>query len=147
MSGLAGTFLTAYSQIQAGRAQASIEEANAALASLQARQIRETGVYKERQLRREKAKMLGRQKALYAKAGIVLSEGSPLEVMADTATEYEMDISAIRYNTAIETARLGYESAFRRRQAESYKRLAYLRAASTILTSAYDLSSKVYGKS
>jgi hypothetical protein len=44
-------------------------------------------------LRRERRLTAGRQRALYAKGGVDVSSGSPLEVMADTAAEYNKDIA------------------------------------------------------
>ena len=60
---------------------------------------------------REKRQMLSRQRALYAKSGVVISEGSPLEVMADTATQFEMDIRL-----------LGRGARIQRRQVKAVKR-------------------------
>ena len=94
-----GTALGAYSQIQQGKAQSGQFE------------------YEAQKTEREKARMLSRQRALYAKSGVTF-EGSPLEVMADTAANYEMDIQNLR------------------QQKKSAKRTSYLNAGSTILTGA-----------
>jgi hypothetical protein len=72
--------------------------------------------YEAQQKQREKAQMLSRQRALYAKSGVVISEGSPLEVQADTATQYEMDIRR------------------KRQQAKYAKTTSYFKAGSTLLT-------------
>ena len=49
---------------------------------------------------KEKQKTISAQRAAYAKAGVRLEEGTPLDVMADTAAEYELDLATGRYNLA-----------------------------------------------
>ena len=49
---------------------------------------------------KEKGKTISAQRAAYAKAGVRLDEGTPLDVMADTAAEYELDLATGRYNLA-----------------------------------------------
>ena len=94
----AGTAVSAYSQYKSAKIQAEESE------------------YKTQKLEREKRFMFARQRTAYAKSGVMLTEGSPLAVMADTATQYEMDIR------------------MQRRQTKAIKQVGYLKAGSTILT-------------
>lgn len=47
--------------------------------------------YAEEQSRLKTKQILGRQRVLYAKAGVDISSGSPLEIMASTAAEGERE--------------------------------------------------------
>lgn len=94
----AGTAISTIGKIQEGKEQSKQIE------------------YEAQKTERAKSRMLSRQKALYAKSGVLLSEGSPLEVMADTAAQYEMDIR------------------MQRQKAKAVKKLSYFGAGSTLLT-------------
>lgn len=133
---IAGTAMSAVSAIKEGNAMATAEKANANLADLYASQVRQSGAYEESKIARQKAQTTSTQKARYAKSGVLLTEGSPIEVMADTAAQYEMDIQATRYNTEIDARRYEYESKYRRQMATRYKQLGYTKAAGTVLLSA-----------
>ena len=147
-----GTGLQAAGQIQAGnteaanlRTKAASEEANANTATMQAQQAKTAGEYEVAKLERQKKQALSTQRALYAKSGVLISEGSPLEVQADTATEYQMDINASKYNTAIEVKQYEYESEWSRSLASYYsssaksaKSAGYLNAGSTLLTGTFN---------
>ena len=133
---VAGTAMQAASAIQEGNAMAAAEKANASLAELQASQVRQSGAYEESQISRAKRQTLATQRARYAKSGVLITEGSPIEVMADTAAQYEKDILATRYNTEVEARRYEYESKYRRQMASRYKTMGYTKAAGTVLLSA-----------
>jgi hypothetical protein len=122
--------------------------ANADLATMEAEAAKKSGEYEEAQLKRQKEQVTSKQKALYAKSGIVLSEGSPLEVMSDTAGQYEMDIMASRYNTATQVAQKQYESNYLRTMgqyysgpmAKAYRRAGYIKGGATLLTGGYNVA-------
>jgi hypothetical protein len=52
--------------------------------------------YAEEQSRTRTKQLLGRQRALYAKAGVDISSGSPLEIMASTAGQGEREALMIQ---------------------------------------------------
>lgn len=72
--------------------------------------------YEVQKKEREKGQMASRQRALYAKSGVLVTEGSPLTVMADTANQYQQDIENLR------------------KQKKAVKQIGYLNAGSTLLT-------------
>lgn len=153
---VAGGAMKTVSQIAQGKQQAANAEYNAKVAEQQAQAARENAKYQQETLtqqseyeqariQREKQKTQATQRTLYAKSGVRLDEGSPLEVMADTAAQYEMDIAAnqynlgvgleeIRYNTDVDVSRLKSEAAYQRTQKKAYKTASYWNAGSTILT-------------
>jgi len=153
----AGTTMKAVGEIKEGQMMSSAELYNASIALSQAEAakvageferatITQAGAVEQRQIERAKKQTISAQRARYGAAGVRL-EGSPIEVMADTATQFELDLAASRYNVQLgisqsryeqEVARRYYtsEAAYRRQIAKYQKRAGYLRAGSTILTAA-----------
>ena len=93
-----GTVTSAVGQYQQGKAQKEAYEANAAIDRANATAVEKQAAYEEG-IQREKADALkSRQRALYAKAGVDISSGSPLLVMAEDMERAEADAQAIRYS-------------------------------------------------
>jgi hypothetical protein len=90
--GIAGTVLSAFGKYREGVQTQKIYDANAKIveqdAAWKAAAAKEEG-YK---LSRQRNEMIGEQAALYGASGLGLDTGSPLDVMAKTASEYERDI-------------------------------------------------------
>lgn len=128
-----GTVTQAVSAVQEGNAMSAAEKANANLASLYASQTRQAGAYEVSKIERQKKQTQSTQQARYAKSGVLVTEGSPLEVMADTAAQYEMDIQATKYNTEVQASAYDYEAKYRRQMASRYKQLGYTKAVSGVL--------------
>jgi len=118
--GMAGTALSAFGQYQQGQAQAAASEYNAEAAE-------QKGKYEESQARLRLRHLLGTQRALYGKAGVDITSGSPLLVMADTAAKGEMEALNIRrgYQT---------EAGLDRFYGKQYKRAGLIGGASSFLT-------------
>ncbi|HEX9919920.1 MAG TPA: hypothetical protein VGB21_00325 [Candidatus Methylomirabilis sp.] len=83
--------------------------------------------FEAQKLEREKRVTAGRQRALYAKAGVDISAGSPLEVMEETRKEYDFDIAQTRNIGA-----LAYASALK--SAKDVKTAGLWKGGPTILT-------------
>jgi hypothetical protein len=116
--GFAGTALSAAGAIASGRAQAQAAEFNAQAAVNQA-------AANEAQQRRNAARVLSQGRANVAASGIEM-DGSPLEVMADSAAAAELDALTIRYG--------GQVRASQERMTGGMARSAgYTGAASTLL--------------
>jgi hypothetical protein len=94
----AGAISSAQAQKQAGEDEKTAYNMRAAATLRQ-------GAQEEDIARSKLAKLLASQRALYAKAGVDISSGSPLTVMADTASEGEKEALSIRFG-AKEDARL-----------------------------------------
>lgn len=132
---IAGAALSAYGQIQQGNAAKKVAEANAQLAIQEGDSRREAHKYEGLKLSREKNAMISEQKALYGASGVDISSGTPLDVMAKTAVEYERDIGMT--GLAGDKAMLKAEN-----EAEIYKysgkqaqKAGWLGAGSTLLSS------------
>lgn len=111
---------SANAQYQAGRSQQKAYEYQAEVAKregelsqqaadLEAASIERQGEQEEALARQRLRIILGRQKSLYAKAGVDLSTGSPLTVFAATAAEGEQDALTIRSSTAEQAAITRYQ--------------------------------------
>lgn len=117
--GVGGSIMSGIGQANAAAANAKAAQANAAAtrqageaaarqaqvnADIQAQVTREN----ERRMRVRQEKLLASQEVGYAKSGVML-EGTPLEVMADTAAQTELDILQERWkgNIAEQNLRQG----------------------------------------
>jgi hypothetical protein len=86
------------------RAQSQASEYNAQVARQNAQQIIEAGAVEEQKQRDKAKRLLGTQQALYGKSGVT-NEGTPLEVMADTAAQQELDALTLRHNYWVQSQR------------------------------------------
>ena len=133
---IAGSVVTATNQLKQARAEAMAAEYNADVAEAQSQAekqktlmevqgIQQAAAYDQARLIREKKQTVGTQIARYASRGVRL-EGSPIEVIADTAAQYEMDLAASRYNSRLSTQKLNYDLAYtqsRLRSEAEYNRI------------------------
>ncbi len=109
----AGTLMSAWGQYQQGQAgmsaanlQASsndeIAKMNAAAQEKQAQQAISMARIRELRHRENTAKFIGSQKVAFAKSGVQLDNGSPLDVISDTAFRSEQDADLIKYEGEIQ---------------------------------------------
>jgi len=105
---VAGIGLKLLGTIQQMQSVSALAKYNVAVAERQ-------GEIEEQRLKREKRLMLGKMRAGYGAAGVTL-EGSPLEVLSDTASQFERDISISRYNVAAKRGVYGYEAQIARQR-------------------------------
>lgn len=132
-------------QREAYTAQAEASRRNQVVAEENAQAIEAAGAYAEKQARLKVLKLEGTQAVGYAKSG-VLPEGSPLDVMAETAALEEQDILATRYNYAVQAARYRSQGDFYSFEEQRNNRLAgsvntpdlmtgsYMKAGTSLLT-------------
>ncbi len=178
---VAGTAMSAVGQIQQGYAASAAAESNASLLEMQGRESQITAEYNAAVSRanaeairtsadldivRQRAAQKtfrGAQAAKYAGAGVKL-EGSPLDVLIDTAAQFELDILITDFNakTAISQQEFaaqqslragrsavllaGMQAAQQRTKAKYYKRAGWIGAGSTLFETAagfYQPSSKL----
>ena len=137
----------AYSSVQEGRAarqagkdQQAIAERNALLSERQAEAEQQAAAYAALQQEREGKALKGKQRAAYAKAG-VLSRGTPLSVLVETAENLEANRLNILREGAISAAQAKGQAGVYRAQGSAAKargkaagRAANLSAFGTILS-------------
>jgi hypothetical protein len=98
------------------QAQADQANMNNILIQQQSQQLRAQADAEDRQareqadrIRKEKDRVLGLQRAQYAKAGVT-TEGSPLAVLADTASIFEMQVADTRLLANLSSEKKRYEA-------------------------------------
>ena len=79
------------------------------------------------------------QRASYAKSGVKL-EGSPLEVLADTQAQADLDEMIIRRGGQVEASAYAQKGMFARRAGKSAATAGYIKAGSSLLAGAYNIN-------
>lgn len=107
LSGLLGTGMSVYGQMQQGQAakaqasyQAQVAQRNKQVLEYQAQDRAEQGQLQEEQHRQKVRQLMGTQRAALSASGVTLDDGSAVDLMADTAAIGEMDAQTIKSNTA-----------------------------------------------
>lgn len=133
VASLAGTGVSAYSAIQAGKAQQSLNNYNAALSDQSAMDAARDSRIKANAQRAQAEKIKARQRALYAKAGVVSATGTPLLVQVAQAGELEMAALEQEQAGNAEAARLRSQAVLDRMSGSAARRAGNLNATATIL--------------
>jgi hypothetical protein len=131
---MVGSVMQARQQRQAYEAQAEgqrrayLEQAEAAKRNRQVAEdnalaTERAGAWEVEKARLKAIRLAGSQKVGYAKAG-VLMEGSPLDVMAETAANEELDILATQFNYDVQAAHYRSQGDFYGFEAGRQERLA-----------------------
>jgi len=128
-----------YSSYQEGKTAAAMAEYNAKIMEQQARQQGKVALIEARRLRDEKERYLGMQRAAFSATGFTL-EGSPLEVMAETANQWEWDISLNTYDRQLKAANLEGQANIYRMQKAAAKMKATMGMIGSGLAGATDLA-------
>ena len=118
----------AYQANEQGKAQNRLAQYNADIATQEAAAAERDAAIAAADKRRDNAALLSRQRALYAKAGVVGTTGSPLMVAAETAGELERSASAIDTAGANQARALRQQSVLERFSGASARRAGRLNA-------------------
>jgi hypothetical protein len=146
-----------YSSIKSGEQQKEAYEGQAAgarynqsVAEANAQATEQAGAFAEQQARLKALRLQGTQAVGFAKTGVLL-EGSPLDVMAETAALEEQDILATRYNYGVQAARYRSQAGFYGFEAQRQDSISgypvqagYLKAGTSLLTTGAGLA-KTWG--
>ncbi len=113
VASLVATGIQAFGQRQQGQQQQAAYDYNAAVieqeGSLKAHALEVEGALKVSELEASKELMEGAQRAAYAKANVMMT-GSALDVMLDTATNFEFDKLVATYNAKTQADIARYDS-------------------------------------
>ena len=131
-----GGALTAYSQHESGQAAKATTKYNAKLAENEAKAKEQQAHVESRQMQKQKERLLAAQRAGFAKGGAVITEGTPLLLMAEQAGEAELDILNQQRNRAMEATSLKSEATLQKYQGKQAARAANIQAAGTVLSTA-----------
>ena len=86
----------AYGQYEQSQQQSKVYKYNARVAQNNAASARNAAAVDEYQIREKNKRIMATQKAGYAKQNLQLSMGSPLEIMAASARQAELDAQSAR---------------------------------------------------
>lgn len=105
---IVGAVISAVAAVRQGQAAANAETYNAQVAE-QNKQIAESqGIAASEAQKRESQRRMGAALAAYGAAGVSTSDGSPTEVLAESARMAELDNLTLKYNYRLKG--LGYSN-------------------------------------
>jgi hypothetical protein len=130
--GLAGGGLKAYGELEQADAQSRAYDYNANIAEENATQALAISAQNERRQRIQGKKEIGSMVAAYGASGVT-TEGSPMEVLADSIANAELDALNVRFSGQSKAINLRNEAAYGRYQAREAKRMARISAAASLL--------------
>jgi hypothetical protein len=138
-----GGIMGAMGQAEAGREANKAEQFNAGVLRANAQAVKTSNEFDIMQQKKVQRRFGSAQQAGYAKAGVKL-EGSPLEVMIDTAAQFELDQYISKWNAQTQSSQLQNEADQRIKTGKAMQRSGNAQAASTLLSTAGS-AGKSYG--
>jgi hypothetical protein len=140
MSAIGGG-VSAYNSYEQGKAQEKLNNFNAQVMDQAAKdKDRDSRILANAQRSRNE-KLMGKQRALYAKSGVSFDTGTPLMVQAEQAGQLEMAALEIETTASNEAARMRQQAVVDRMTGKAAARAGALGAASTILGTSGSMAS------
>lgn len=116
-----------------GKAERQVADFNARQMEIEAQSRMESARLEEQRLARQRRAALGQAKAAYGKSGVAIEEGSPIEVLADMAYQFDIDRNLTLRSGMLERSHLRSQAALQRWQGQwAEKRGKQARTASFI---------------
>ena len=140
---VASAAVSAYGSYQQGKRAKEAADANAALERQNAEAARRKAEYDAERSALEWKQLMGRQKALYAKAGVDITSGSPLLTLAFESEQAEKDRQAILYSGRTAEASANARASLYEKTGNDAYKSSYIAAGGTFLSGvakAYDTS-------
>lgn len=134
----------AYNSYEQGQAQKKLNNFNAQVMDQAARDKDRDALILANAQRARNEKLMGKQRALYAKSGVLFNTGTPLMVQAEQAGQLEMAALEIETTASNEAARMRQQAVVDRMTGKAAARAGGLGAVSTVLGTAGSLGS-TYG--
>ena len=138
-----GGGLSAFGQYQEGVESKKAADYNAAIAESEAGLIRSNAALNLYRQRKQLQAVTGEQIAGYARAGVSVSTGSPLDVVADSISNAELEMEIGQFNLRQEALRRESEAKMLRKYGREDLRLAKYRAVGTLLTTAVETGTRI----
>lgn len=130
-----GTAMSAMAAMKQAQAQAGAMKFNATIAEQNATSARDQATAAEMQQRTEAEKRLGAMRASYGASGVTM-EGSPLDVLSESASMAELDAQNIRYQGDLKARGYQNTAELDRANASNAKSQGYMKAGSELLMGA-----------
>lgn len=130
-----GTAISAVSAISGGMAARDSAKYNAQVAENNAIASRQQAAANAEQQQRQARLQIGQMEANYSASGVSL-EGSPLEILEQSARNSEMDRLNIIYGGELRASGYGNEASLNRSRASNAMTTGYLKAGSALMSGA-----------
>ena len=144
---IAGSAMTAYGQIQQGRAAEKAAEYNAEVANIQAKDAINRGNIEAEKQSLKAQQVAGAQRAAMGASGAQVDSGSFADILLDTATTGEKDAQTIRTNAMRQAWGLESQAEIDLYQGKQAKVASQYAAAGTLITGASSAASRMgWGK-
>jgi len=130
--GIIGGVVGAMGSIAAGQAQANAANAQAYAYQRQAMLERQQADFNANQQQEKAIKLISAQRAGYLASGVAL-QGTPLDAIADTTRQSDLDVQAIRYNGEIKAQNFEAQAAVFRTKAASAQQGGLIGALSPLI--------------
>lgn len=137
-----GGGLSAFGQYKEGQEAKKVSEYNAQIAEQEAGVIRQNAELNLFRQRKELAGVTGGQIAGYAKRGVSPTTGTPLDVIADTISNAELEIQIGQWNSEQEARRKENEAKMGRYYGKESAKLATTKAFGTLLSTGAQAASR-----
>lgn len=141
--GAVSSGISAIGQIQAGQAAAAQAAFQSRVLHQQAAFERQRAAIQEAQFRRDAARLGGKQRALLAKAGVRVAEGSPLLLQVETAAQAELEALTIRAGGDITAAQLRQEAILQRMRGQSSRTAGFIGVGKSLLSGASSIAERL----
>ena len=133
---VAGAGISGYGMYQSGQSQKAMANYNAKLARNEAIAKEQQSHAESLQMRKDKERLTASQRARYAKSGALMTEGTPLLVMAEQAGMMELDILNAHRNRSLEAQALRSQAKLDKYAGKQSARAANIGAGATLLSGA-----------
>lgn len=138
----AGIATSAVGQVKAGNAAKAQGDANAAISETNAQRSIEDAAIAESQQRTADARVLAQGAAVVGSSGVEIT-GSPLEVLAESARQAELNALIIRRGGQLDAQTERAGGAIQKAAGRSAQTASRFGAGSTILTGGYGLTKEI----
>ena len=132
---VAGALVSGYGMYQSGQAQKAMGKYNSDLAKNEAIAKEQQSRFESIQMQKDKERLTASQRAGFAKGGSMITEGTPLLLMAEQAGTMELDILNNQRNRALEAQALRSQSKLDLYAGNQAERVANISAAGTVISS------------
>jgi len=147
---LIGGGVSAFGQLKEGIETKKAYDYNAQIAQQEAEIVRQNAALNLYRQRKQAAEITGEQIAGYAKRGVSVTTGSPLDVVADSIANAELEIQIGQWSSEQEARRKESEAKMLKYYGKEELNLSRIKAAGTLLTSGveagYRFSKEKIGK-
>ena len=137
---IAGAGVSAYGAIKQGQAAQAAADYNAKVSKQNADIALQQADVQAEQQRRQAKLQLGQMRANYGASGLQL-EGSPMEVLEDSARQAELDNLTIKYNGKLKAMGFNNDATLSQFEGENAKSNSYFQAGGTLLSGAANAAS------